>query len=196
MKFSEDSLYHIYNRGNNQQRIFFTRENYFYFLQKARTYLEPCADFLAWCLMPNHFHFLIQANVETCRKVQKTNYEISSFSEGMRKTLSSYTKGLQIQQRFTGSLFQQKTKCKCLDKGDYGERVFHYIHQNPVRAGLVKKMEDWEFSSFRDYAALRNGSFCNKALAFDIFGFENRDFIDISSLKLSEKMMGKIRFRI
>jgi putative transposase len=42
--------------------------------------------------------------------------------------------------------------------------VFHYIHQNPVKAGLVKKMEEWEFSSFRDYLGLRDETLCNTKL--------------------------------
>ena len=48
-----------------------------------------------------------------------------------------------------GSLFQQKTKFKCVD--DYLDSAFHYVHQNPYRAGLVKKMEEYPWSSMREY---------------------------------------------
>jgi putative transposase len=55
-----NQIYHVYNRGNNRQPIFFNRENHLYFLRKMRTHLSPSCDFLAYCLMPNHFHFLVK----------------------------------------------------------------------------------------------------------------------------------------
>ena len=91
--------------------------------------------------------------------------------------LSSYTRAINKQERRTGSLFQQKTKAKSLtgsaDPG-YPFVCFHYIHQNPLRAKLVKQLEDWEFSSFRDYAGLRNGTLTNKALASQLIDIPNR----------------------
>jgi putative transposase len=59
MLFEEGHLYHIYNQGNNRQKIFFSRENYLFFLRKIREYMLPHADVLAWCLMPNHFHLMV-----------------------------------------------------------------------------------------------------------------------------------------
>jgi len=64
MKILERGIYHIYNRGNNCQTIFFSDNNYFYFLKKCHRYLKPCGNILAWCLMPNHFHFLIDVTEE------------------------------------------------------------------------------------------------------------------------------------
>jgi putative transposase len=52
----------MYNRGNDKQTIFFQERNYDFFLQKVEKYIAPDADLVAWCLMPNHFHLLIQAN--------------------------------------------------------------------------------------------------------------------------------------
>jgi len=59
MNFEKGHLYHVYNQGNNRQKIFFQRENYAFFIQKIRTHLLPHADVVAWCLMPNHFHLLV-----------------------------------------------------------------------------------------------------------------------------------------
>ena len=59
MIFETEHLYHIYNQGNNKQKIFFSRENYLYFLQKINKHIRPHVDVLAWCLMPNHFHLLV-----------------------------------------------------------------------------------------------------------------------------------------
>jgi len=48
MQFEKGHLYHIYNQGNNRQKIFFNRENYLYFLRKVKIYITPYADILAW----------------------------------------------------------------------------------------------------------------------------------------------------
>jgi len=57
MKFYENQLFHIYNQGNNKQQVFFTNDNYLFYLWKMRAYLLPFGDFITWCLMPNHFHW-------------------------------------------------------------------------------------------------------------------------------------------
>jgi len=53
----------------------------------------------------------------------------------------------------------------------YGLNCFLYIHQNPIRARIVNNMEDWPFSSFRNYAGMRSGQLCNQELASDLFKF-------------------------
>ena len=57
MNFYKNQLFHIYNQGNNRQKVFFTEANYLFFLWKMRMYLLLFGDFIAWCLMPNHFHW-------------------------------------------------------------------------------------------------------------------------------------------
>lgn len=61
-KFHVNQIYHVFNQGNNRQKIFLEHENYLFFLRKVRKYLIPYCDFLCYCLMPNHFHFLIVPN--------------------------------------------------------------------------------------------------------------------------------------
>ncbi len=62
MHFEKGHMYHIYNHGNNRQKIFFKKENYHFFLGKLKTYILPYTDILAWCLMPNHFHVMVYIN--------------------------------------------------------------------------------------------------------------------------------------
>jgi len=99
--------------------------------------------------------------------------------------LRSYTRAIQEQEDKTGSLFRKSTKANCLTQPDlhtpsffktlygtvinqhfpeeeYPQVCFDYIHNNPVKAGLVKHPEDWEFSSFRDYNGMRNGKMINR----------------------------------
>jgi len=58
--FYSNQFYHIYNRGNNGEKIFYTSENYLFFLKRYDHYLSDYADTYAYCLLPNHFHFLIK----------------------------------------------------------------------------------------------------------------------------------------
>lgn len=182
MDFFKNELYHIYNRGNNQQRIFFKPDNYIFFLNKIRHYIIPCCDILAYCLMPNHFHFLIYSDERTIATKRIADKEKNVLSEGIRHLLSSYTQAINKQNGSTGSLFQQNTKAKPIVKGsrDYDLTVFHYIHQNAYEAKLVEKLEDWEYSSFVDYSGKRNGNLCNKELTIKLLGLNMKTFYEDS----------------
>ncbi len=194
MIFEEGYIYHIYNQGNNKQKIFFNKENYLFFLRKIRRYILPFGDILAWCLMPNHFHLMVLVNnVELAlnpdeiaqNDTHAKNIKTRSFNSSIGVMLRSYTNAINKQKGLSGSLFRKKTKAECINcpqgntpsfisvKGttyfnneqperQYPQVCFNYIHQNPVKAGLVKKPEEWEFSSAIDYAGLRNGSLINR----------------------------------
>ncbi len=178
MEFFANELYHLYNRGNNKQPIFFKPDNYIHFLNKTRKYLLPHCDILAYSLMPNHFHFFIHADERTTITKKVANSEKNVLSEGIRLLLSSYTQGINKQNNSTGSLFQQNTKAKPIVKGSnmYDVLCFHYVHQNPMKAKLVAKMEDWEYSSFRDYCGMRKGTLCNQAMAIQLLGLNKNSF--------------------
>lgn len=182
MQFHENELYHIYNRGNNRQPIYFNHENYLYFLQKIRKYILPHCDILNYCLMPNHFHLLISTDHRSTQTKRIGNNDRNVLSEGFRNLLSSYSKGINKQNAVTGSLFQQNTHSVSLHEGsiNYGSTCFHYIHQNPLKARLVSKMEDWPYSSFKDFVGARNGSLCNKHLAFELLDLNPKRFYEDS----------------
>lgn len=172
MQFRQHTLFHIYNRGNNRQTIFFERENYLYFLFKIRKYLLPHCEILSYCLMPNHFHLLIYADERTVQTVKIGNNDINVLSYGFQNLLSSYTKAINRKFERTGSLFTQNTKAKALAPMPDGYICLKYIHQNPLKAGLVQDMKEWEFSSYQDYAGIRNGSLCNQVLANQLLSFD------------------------
>ena len=201
MQFEKGYIYHIYNQGNNKQKIFFNRGNYIFFLKKIKTHILPYGDILAWCLMPNHFHLMVLVN-ETELKVSKivgvassdtddTNRSDTDDTEKIRTInnsigimLRSYTQAINKQINRTGKLIREKTKAECINcpngitpsfidnkinivipEKQYPQVCFNYIHKNPVKANLVKKAVDWEFSSAKDYAGLRNGKLVNKITA-------------------------------
>jgi REP element-mobilizing transposase RayT len=121
--------------------------------------------------MPNHFHFLIYANEQTCTPflINEKETTMTLFSNGVKTLLSSYTKAINKQEKRTGSLFTQNTEAKMVSNNmaifDYSVYCMHYIHKNPVKSGLVQTYSEWRYSSFQDYAGLRNGTLCNKELA-------------------------------
>ena len=178
MKFEENNIYHIYNRGNNSELIFFNDENYSFFLSKLKKELVSYCKVLAYCLMPNHFHIMVwvgELDTETGPTgiFGRTGSDVLSRKIGT--VLSSYTQAINKQHSRTGSLFQQKTKAKCLTQSDenYPKVCFHYLHQNPLKAKLVLKMEDWEYSSFKDYVGLRKSTlteieFCKEKITLAI----------------------------
>lgn len=166
MQLTAGSIYHVYNRGNNRERIFFASEDYRLFLKNMRIYLKPHADILAWCLMPSHFHFLIHANETSVQITEETGFKRQQFSQSMRQLLSSYTHTVSSQEGRTVGLFLQRTKAVCVsDDREHAAIAFRYIHQGPVRTRLVEKLEDWAFSSFADYAGNRDGKLCDRLLA-------------------------------
>ena len=159
MELQREQLYHIYNRGNNRQRVFLRDDHYLLFLKKLRDLLPPQVHIVAWCLRPNHFHLLAQLR-DTATAAQ--------FNAALCTLLSSYTRALNHQLGRTGSLFQQGTKAKQLDSDDYALNCFCYIHQNPARAALETTPGEWPWSSFQDYAGHRSGTLCNHALATEL----------------------------
>ena len=126
-------------------------------------------------------------------------------SNAIAVLLRSYTRAINIQEGRTGSLFQQKTKAKCLNPplrvwknfptnaDNYAFICLNYIHQNPMVAGLAKKMEDWEFSSFRDYACMRSQTLCNKKRTFELIPyFEESNFYELSYQLIAANNMNDI----
>ncbi len=190
MHFQPNEVYHIYNRGNNKQRIFFSEKNYQFFLNKVKIQLSPICKILSWCLMPNHFHFLIAATEKSClerptfggKPMQELPYKIGVL-------LSSYSQAINKQNNTIGSLFQQKTKSKCVTD-QYGRGAqsdltvnssmesryiitcMHYIHQNPYKAEMVTKLEDWPYSSFQQYIGNKTILRCDIDLMLSLTGYE------------------------
>jgi putative transposase len=125
MHFEKGNLYHIYNQGNNKQKIFFNKENYLFFLKKIRTYILPFADILAWCLMPNHIHIMVFVNeVEVLVTVDDTDGVTRSHPVSKKRTLNqskaimlrSYTRAIHKQNGSSGALFREATKAECLNE--------------------------------------------------------------------------------
>jgi putative transposase len=184
MKLEPEKLYHVYNRGNNKQIVFFLEKNYGFFLQKVVRELGAHVDFLAYCLMPNHFHFLVNT---------KSTIDTNKFSNSFRILLSSYTRAIQRQENITGSLFQQNTKAKELNTNLYAFTCFQYLHQNPVQAKLSNSVEGWHHHSFNEYWKGKAG-ICNVILARQLLPIatEATSFYEESYAVISDDVLNKI----
>ena len=131
-----DNIYHIFNRGNNRDLIFYKRRNYFYFLEKMRKNLLPNCEVLAYCLMPNHFHFMIYANEVSVKEIKTGPIIMNNFSNCIKNLLGGYAKAINRQENRTGSPFTKNTNVHLVKDWaktkDYSEVSLHYIHQNPL----------------------------------------------------------------
>ena len=161
VQFNPGNFYHVYNRGNNRENIFYTDENYSYFLRKFDEYLSGYLDVFAYCLLPNHFHFLARvremekdlAGLQNLQGLSPTNR--NPVSQAFSNFLNAYSKALNKQQNRTGSLFQRNLKRRLIDDQGYLIRIIYYIHLNPVHHRMRRQFEDYPWSSYHCFLAQR-----------------------------------------
>ena len=148
MKYKSGHYYHIYNRGNNKQPIFFTAENYRYLLRLIQRYAHrDNIVIVAYCLMPNHYHLLLK---------QRTDISIQKF---LKSTFQSYVQAINKQQNRTGTLFEGNAQNRHITDQNYLIESIRYIHLNPWSSGLVAQPQHWEFSDYAEYIGLKRGLF-------------------------------------
>jgi len=131
--------FHVYNRGVNRQKIFYEKRNYSFFLKRMEEYRTSGILIVSFCLMPNHFHFVLRQD------------EPNAMSKYFGRLCKSYTRAINKLYQRTGHLFEGKYKIKHIDDRGYLIHLTRYVHLNPVRGGLVATPKNWEFSSFNNY---------------------------------------------
>jgi REP element-mobilizing transposase RayT len=155
--FEPEGVYHIYNRANGAEDLFREEKNYPYFLEKYFSYISPVAETFAWCLMPNHFHLMIKIRtieeVAANLKRDPTGFENLSglVSQQFSNLFNGYTKAINKVYERHGSLFQRPFKHKKVVGDAYFTQLVLYIHNNPVKHGFVRRMQDWPHSSYHQY---------------------------------------------
>lgn len=182
------TLYHIYNQGNNKELVFREDQDYLRFLEKVNSLVKPNCEILTYCLMPNHFHFIVLTTNKSVRPIQVGNIELTELTNSFRKLLSEFAKEINKKYIRSGSLFRQKTKYDLVDNGDvkYPLNLLRYVLINPLEANLVDDLNDWKYSSYLDFVGLRNGKLCNKTLAKDIFQIKLEQLTELNSFDRGE----------
>lgn len=143
------TFYHIYNHANDPENLFRSDDNYRFFLQRWSKYMEPIAETYAYCLMPNHIHFLIRTRSED-ELVNLTGLEdLSGFvSQQFSNLFNSYAKAFNKMYERRGSLFNRPFKAKEITSDAYLTNVIFYIHHNPVHHGFVTDVSEWPHTSY------------------------------------------------
>ena len=179
--FVQGQYYHIYNRGAGKAKVFFNDGNYQFLLRLVKEYYQKHgATVIAYCLMPNHYHFLLR---------QDSGEPLSKF---MQVLFNAYVQALNLQQGHTGTLFEGRFKHKCVDKWEYSMVLCRYIHRNPVKAGLVTKPEDWAYSNYREWIGVRDGALVDKVFVQDHFSSADEYVKFVNDVEDEEKSYEKI----
>jgi len=186
-----DHYYHVFNRGNNKRSIFLQDRDFRRFQQTflyyqlsdikvrfsdfAKSRIQQAVlsssqkhvQIIAYCSMPNHFHFLL--------KQEKEN-GIAAF---ISKLSNSYTKYFNKKYDNVGALFQGVFKAASIETDEQFLHVCRYIHINPVVAGLVKRPEDYRWSSYTEYLSTASTSVVRDEILGLVGGIEKyRAFVE------------------
>ena len=144
--FEEGRFYHIFNRGNNKEDIFIEEKNYFFFLQKIKQHLLPTCNIYAYCLMPNHFHLVLQIKeLKELPEVYKTGKK--KLHQPFSNLFNAYTKSINIAYDRTGSLFQEHLHRNLIESEEYLKDAIIYTLLNPVNHGFTSNYQTYPYSS-------------------------------------------------
>lgn len=174
--FRAGHCYHIYNRGNHKEEIFLDDQDFLNFFKRLNfclfgksaagvsgrlritTVPFGAFDILSYCLMPNHFHFLIRQNL---------NLGIDRL---ISRTCTSYVKYFNNKYDRVGNLFQDAFKAKLVYDDSYLTYLTAYIHNNPSNP------LEYAYSSFKDYLGERSDRLCSKDFILSMFQNNSQEY--------------------
>jgi putative transposase len=135
-------------RCNNSETLFREQRNYPYFLKLYAKYIEPVAETYAYCLLKNHFRFLVRIRVVETGPVSETGPVLNP-SRQFNNLFIAYAKAFNKAYDRTGSSFESPFRRKLVDSDRYFTHLVTYIHRNPVKHGFVDECQNWRYSSYR-----------------------------------------------
>ncbi len=177
-RFSKDGIYHVFNRGVGKMKIFLDDQDCAVFLSRLRENLFPkeinrkelsrlerrrkalppnSFSLVSYCLMPNHFHLVIQ---------QATDLPITIL---MSKVCTSYSMYFNKKYKRVGGLFQDQFKAVLVENNPQLLWVSFYVHKNPLEAHIVKEIEEYKWSSYPEYSSRGEQSLCKRELLLEQF---------------------------
>lgn len=176
--FTDESVYHIFNRGVDKRVIFQGEEDYHLFLYYLYIYITPLervlrryhdlpirlfqknlakqVDLLCYCLMPNHFHLMVRQR------------EKGGVSQLMKQLSNAYTHYFNLKYSRAGALFEGAFKAVVIPTDELLMHTSRYIHLNPVVSGLSREPE-YAWSSYKEYIDESTLNLCNTKPILDLF---------------------------
>ncbi|HRX96842.1 MAG TPA: hypothetical protein P5514_07845 [Bacteroidales bacterium] len=174
-----DRYYHIYNRAVGNELLFIDETDYALFFRKMEKFILPICDLIAYCLIPNHFHFFIRTfddkTIQQNLKLEKNEPIEYHLKRAFSNFFNAYAKAINLKHRRMGKLFMLPYKRILVEDPDYFLKIINYIHRNPVHHGLVKQYDEWLYSSFNAYLSNKT-TIVNKDLGISFFG-ELNEFV-------------------
>ncbi|MEM9849254.1 MAG: hypothetical protein AAF847_15320, partial [Bacteroidota bacterium] len=155
-----NQYHHCVNHAIADTLLFREADNYRYFLEKYKKYVAPVTVTYAYCLMPNHFHFLIQIRpteqIQAHYKKLKPNtspdcttFDYHKFvSQQFSNFFNSYAKSYNKKYKRRSALFEDYFKRPLITNKTYFLNTLRYIHQNPVLHGFADDLETWPHNSY------------------------------------------------
>ena len=159
---------HVIIRGNNREPIFYTDEDYQFYIKKLKQACDKHeCDIHAYVLMTNHVHLLITPNKK----------------EGISKVIQMigryYVQYFNYNYNRTGTLWEGRYKATLLDSETYALRCYRYIELNPVRANMVKHPAEYSWSSYRYNALMERNELITPHALYKILGVNDKDRCDL-----------------
>lgn len=133
--------YHIYNRGINGENIFIEEKNYYYFLKLFSKYITSVAEIYCYCLLKNHFHFLIRINDEIPENIKEIYHPFSN-------CFNSYSQAINKSYNRKDSLLSKRFERNRITDEKYLKQVVAYIHLNPVKHNFIDDFRKYKYSSY------------------------------------------------
>jgi REP element-mobilizing transposase RayT len=160
-------LYHLITRGNNRRRIFRSHEDYLRLIAILEHQKSRLPFYLyAYCLMPNHLHLLVERRHDL----------ISSI---MQRVLTSYSQYHNRKYKNVGHVFQGRYKSILCQSDRYLGELVRYIHLNPVRAKIVTRPEEYEYSGHRAYVGMDTSGLVDAEPVLRHFGGTKRRAVEV-----------------
>lgn len=185
-QLSATGFYHVVFRGINRQHLFEEENDYTYFLQVLQQLkAEMLFEIHAYCLMSNHVHLLIKEK------------DVGDISLIMKRLLTKYVMYFNRKYQRNGALIASRYKSIPVEVDEYFISLIRYIHQNALRAGITRKLEEYPYSSYMEY--LYGGNLTDTTFSLEMVGkdewirlhqiFEKENFEVTGYIPLSEEQI-------
>ena len=178
--FESGEFYHIYNKAVRNDQLFFIDENYRFFLRKFHQYTEAMVSVYCYCLLNNHFHFLI--------KIEE-NVDSTTVIERLRRFFISYSKALNNYLNRKGTLFERHLKRVKIESEEQLLWTIYYIHRNPVHHFVTENYERYRWSSYPSILSKRETNLKRREV-LDLFSGED-NFVEFHERNIEEDLLQK-----